>query len=117
MSSTTVTNGYSIAGPETFPVTLSGYLNVHNDAGSNTYFQLDYAIKVNETSLNFFCGAAGGSTENASYYGVDEVAVINIGVTSVRNIKVSDSFTLPFTVSITVNPKEEKSYLQTAISF
>lgn len=113
----TIEIGISITGQESFPVTLSGYLNVYNDAGSNTYFQLDYPVTVNETNLNFFCGAAGGSKDNAGYYGVEEFAVINFGVTAVREIKVSESFSLPFTVSLIVNPSAEILYLLTGISF
>lgn len=113
----TIEIGFSITGQESFPITFTGYLNVHNDAGSNTYFQLDYPVTVNETNLNFFFGAAGGSKDNAGYYGTDKFAVINLGVTVVREIKVSESFSLPFTVSLIVNPRAEISYLQTGISF
>lgn len=113
----TIEVGLSITGGSSFPVTLSGYLNVYNDAGSNTYFQLDYPFSADVTSLNFFCGAAGGSTKNAGYYGTDELAVINVGVSAVRDLKVSETLTLPLTVSLIVNPKAELTYLQTGISF
>jgi len=113
----TMEMGMSITGPESFPVTLSGYLNVYNDAGTNTYFQLDYPVTVNETNLSFFCGVAGGSEDNPDYYGADELAAINLGVTAVREIKVSESFSLPLTISLIVNPKAEISYLQTGVSF
>ena len=113
----TIELGLSFTGPETFPITLSGYMNVHNDAGDNTYFQLDYPLAVNGTDLNFFCGAAGGSEDNPDYYGTDEFAVINVGVTASREMTVSETFSMPLSVSFIVNPEAEISYMLVGISF
>ncbi len=109
--------GASVTGPKTFPVTISGYVNVYNDAGSNTYFQIDCPVTANETSLNFFCGATGGSEDNPGYYGADNFSVINLGVTASREIKMSASFALPLTVQFILNPKAEISHLVVALSF
>ncbi len=109
--------GLSITGPPSFPAVLSGYVNVYNDAGSNAYFQIDYPVVLNETDLTFFCGAAAGSKDNPDYYSADKFSVINVGVTALREIKVSDSFSLPLTVSFIVNPKAEISYLLAGVSF
>lgn len=109
--------GLSVTGPSSFPVTLSGYVNIYNDAGSNTYFQLDYPVAAKETELNFFCGVAGGSKDNPGYYGADDVSVINLGVNAVRAIKVSESFTIPLSVSLIVNPKAEITHLVAGMSF
>ncbi len=109
--------GLSLAGPEAFPVTVAGYVNVYNDAGSNTYFQIDYPVTVNETDLDFFCGVAGGSKDNPGYYGTDNLQAINVGVTASREIMVSESFSMPLNVSFIVNPREEMSYLVVGLSF
>ena len=109
--------GLSITGPESFPVTLSGYVNVYNEPGNNTYFQLEYPLTVGETELGFLCGVAGGSEDNPDYYGTDELAAVNLGVNAVREIKVSESFSLPLTVSLIVNPKEEITHLLVGVSF
>lgn len=109
--------GLSFTGSASFPITLSGYINIYNDAGSNTYFQLDYPITVDQTELTLFCGASGGSKENPAYYGTDKFNVINLGVTAVREIVVSESFSLPLTVSLIVNPREEISHLLVGFSF
>jgi hypothetical protein len=109
--------GLSITGPESFPITLSGYINVYNDKGNNSYFQIDYPVTVNETELGFFCGVAGGSKKNDGYYGTDKLNVINIGVTASRDIEVTESFALPFSVSFIVNPRAEISYLLVGMSF
>ncbi|MBU0984603.1 MAG: hypothetical protein KKA42_12070 [candidate division Zixibacteria bacterium] len=109
--------GLSISGPTSFPVTVSGYVNFYNDAGSNTYFQLNYPVVVNETDLDFFCGAAGGSKDNPDYYGTEDFAIINVGVTATREINMSSSFSLPLTLSFVVNPEAEISHLLVGISF
>jgi hypothetical protein len=113
----TVEIGLSIVGPGSFPITFSGYINVYNEAGNNTYFQLDYPFSVNETELGVFCGLTTGSEDNPDYYGTDELALINLGVSAVRNINISDSFSLPLTVSFILNPKAEISYFIAGISF
>jgi hypothetical protein len=109
--------GLSVTGPESYPVTLSGYVNVYNDAGNSTYFQLDYPLAVDETDLDFFCGASAGSEENPDYYGTSAFAVINLGVTASREIGLSESYSLPLTVSFILNPKAEISHLLVGVSF
>jgi len=108
--------GADIAGTPSFPPTVSGYVNMYNDAGSNTYSQFDYPVTVNETDLNFFCGATGGDTDNPGYYGSDNFAVINTGISATRAVHVSDKLSVPLTVSFIVNPKVEISYLIVGMS-
>lgn len=109
--------GLSVTGPETFPVTLSGYVNVYNDAGNNAYFQADLPVNLNETGLTLFCGAAAGSEDNPDYYGVSKFRAINVGVTAVRDITVSESLTVPLTMSFILNPDAEISHLVVGVSF
>lgn len=109
--------GLSVSGPESFPVTVSGYVNVYNDAGNNTYFQVDYPVTVGETELGFFCGVAGGSKENPGYYGTENLNAVNVGVSAAREIKVSESFSLPMSVSLVLNPREEITHLLVGLTF
>ena len=113
----TVELGVAVTGPETFPLTVSAFVNVHNDAGNNTYFQADYTLTVQSTDLNFFCGASLGSDENPGYYGTDAFAVINLGVTASRTIGDPDGLAVPLSVSFILNPKAEISYLVVGASF
>lgn len=103
--------GLIIGFPEKIPLTLSGFINIYNDAGKNTYFQLDYVKTVNETELDFFIGAAGGSKDNPGYYGTSDFNVINTGIQASREIKISDKFSLPVFVNYTLNPKAGIAYL------
>lgn len=113
----TIELGLSITGPEAFPITISGYVNVYNEEGNSTYFQADYPLTVGNTELGLFCGVAGGSKDNPNYYGTDKLNVINVGVSAIREMKISDEYSLPLSVSFIVNPKAEISYLLAGVSF
>ena len=86
-------------------------MNVYNDAGSNTYFQIDYPTSVAEVPLNFFVGASGGSEENPGYYGTETFNVINVGVKATKSVKISEDYSLPVSVTFLINPRAEISYL------
>lgn len=109
--------GASVTGPESFPVTLSGYVNVHNDDGHNTYFQLDYPATAGDVDLGFFVGLAGGSSENPDYYATENPNVINMGVSATREIEVTNSFSMPLTASSIYNPRTEVFYLVVGVGF
>lgn len=103
--------GAGITGPQSFPIGFYAYMNVYNDAGNNTYFQVDYPVTVGETGLNFFAGAAGGAEDNPGYYGTDDFQVVHLGVTATKKVKISGDFSLPVFVTYSLNPEEEISYL------
>ena len=103
--------GLSFAGNKSFPLNLSGYVNIYNDKGHNAYFQMDYSTTINNYNMNIFIGAASGNKDNPVYYGTDKFDIINIGLRVQREIKITDSFSLPLYVSYVFNPKAEISYL------
>ena len=107
----TVEAGIIFTGPEVFPINVSAYMNVYNDEGHNSYFQIDYSTKLKDIDLDFIVGAAGGSDKNADYYGTDEFDLINLSLSAHKSIEFSDSFSLPFFVTYTANPKTEINYL------
>ena len=113
----TIETGLLLKGPESFPLSLSGFINVYNDAGSNTYFQIDYPTKVAEVPINFFIGASGGSEENPAYYGTETFNVINVGVKAVKSVKITEDYSLPVSVSFLINPRAEISYLVFGLTF
>ena len=113
----TIEAGLIFIGPESLPLTLSGYVNIHNDAGNNTYIQLDYPVNVAETSLNFFVGATGGSTDNPGYYGTESFSVINLGVKASRPVRITEEYSLPVSVAFSINPRTEISYLVFGVTF
>ncbi len=103
--------GLSFTGPEVFPLTVSAFSNVYNDAGNNSYFQADWPISTNGTDMTLFLGATPGSNKNPGWYGSEEFAVINLGMAASREIEMSSSFSLPVSVSYVLNPRAEKSFL------
>ncbi len=109
--------GLSLTGPKSFPMTISGYVGVYNDAGNSTYFQIDYPFTAGETGLTVFFGAAGGNRENPDVYSAGEFAVINVGVSAQRSIKMTDSFSLPLSLAFILNPDAEISYLVAGVKF
>ena len=100
----TIEAGLIIAGQNSFPFSFSGYVNVYNDKGKNAYFQADYATVLNEFAFDLFIGAAKGSSDNPAYYGTDSFAVINTGINVSKEIRITDSFSLPVYCTYIVNP-------------
>lgn len=113
----TIETGLLLRGPNSFPISLSGFINVYNDAGNNTYFQIDYPTSVAEVPLNFFVGASGGSEENPGYYGTQSFNVINVGVKATKSVKITEDYSLPVSITFLINPRTEISYLVFGLTF
>jgi hypothetical protein len=113
----TIETGVLINGPSSFPLNIAGYVNVYNDAGFNTYFQADYLLSVVDVSLDFFIGAAGGSTENPNYYGTEKFNVINIGMKASKSIKITEEYSLPLATTFIINPNTNIAYLVFTLTF
>ena len=112
----TVEVGLSFAGPESLPFTISGFYNVHNDAGNNAYFQVDYSTIISEVPIGLFVGATTGSEENPGYYGTDSFNIINVGLTVSKDIVVTEDFSIPASTSFVYNPKADNIYMVFGIS-
>jgi hypothetical protein len=99
-------------GTETFPISLKFDFGIHNDADNNIYFEAGYNFKVKETNLDLFLGMAKGQ-ERSELYGIenDKVGLINAGVTVSKRIKITDSFSLPVSTQLIVNPYTSKIFL------
>ena len=110
----TIEAGLSYGGPDKFPITLSGYMNVHNDVDNTTYFEASYPFTVQSVSGSVVVGATGGGDNG--FYGPTNFQVINIGLNFSKDIVITDKFSLPISASIIVNPNIEQSYLIVGIS-
>lgn len=98
-------------GPAEFPISVTTNVNVYNDPGYNTYFEVSYPWEVEDANISVFAGVTPGSSKNYNYYFTDEFALVNIGVTVSREIKISESFSLPVSVTWGINPKLDQSHL------
>lgn len=77
-------------------------------AGGDTYFQAGYAF----SSFNLFVGAGNGwHTSNGNFN------VCNIGLGTSKEIVLSDSFSIPVSGQIIVNPEREALYVVIGFSF
>jgi uncharacterized protein (TIGR02001 family) len=76
--------------------------------GGDTYLQLGYTFK----NFNVFLGAGNGWHTSDT-----EFKVCNIGIGATKEIKVTDSFSIPVFGQIVVNPDKEKLYVVVGLTF
>lgn len=105
----TIEVGLSYGGSDTFPLSVSAFMNVYNDDENSVYFELGYSTEVNDVAVDLFVGGTPGS-DNA-FYGTTEFNLINIGVTASKDVKLTESFSLPVFSSYILNPNQEVGYL------
>jgi len=101
----------SFDGVEKFPLILMLGVNVYNDAANSIYTELHYPFKIGETSLSAFVGAG-----NETYTTDGKFAVTNFGLSSSKDVKITDSFNLGISASAIFNPDTEDAYLVFLIS-
>ncbi|MBI9070008.1 MAG: hypothetical protein JEY94_00320 [Melioribacteraceae bacterium] len=106
--------GASFTLSEAFPLSISAYSNVYNDEDNSMYFEVGYSTSVKDVSLDLFAGGTtGGDNE---FYGTADLNIINVGLTVSKEIKITESFSLPVFGSYIINPNLEISYLVLGIS-
>jgi hypothetical protein len=87
----------------------------NGDQRYSTYLELGYPVKINPvTKLDFFLGTVLNNEDSA--YG-DSFGVVHTGASGTRVIKVSDTFSVPVTATLAMNPQKEIGYLIFAIGF
>ncbi|MCU7492247.1 MAG: TorF family putative porin [Bacteroidota bacterium] len=104
-------------GPESFPVTLTADYAAHNDPDKPVYFEASYPVKIKETNLSIFLGAAKGK-DKTSLYGIEDgkIGIVNAGVTVAKDMKITNEFSLPLSTSFVVNPYLSKAFLVFKVS-
>jgi hypothetical protein len=89
---------------------LSGnyiFNSASGSVGDDKYFEAGYQFN----SAKFFVGAGDGWYTNDATF-----QVCNIGITATKTLKISDSFSIPLTGSIIVNPNKEQIFYVVGIS-
>ncbi len=81
--------------------------------GSDVYFELGYSF----TNLDVFVGAGNGWHSTFEDNGDDVFAICNIGVATSKEVKITDSFSLPVFGSVSLNPDRKQFNIVAGISF
>ncbi|PLX07931.1 MAG: hypothetical protein C0598_12770 [Marinilabiliales bacterium] len=81
----------------------------------STYAELGYTYKNINAFIGFNLTNPDTDKGEIGYYG-SKMGVINLGITGSKDIKITDKFSLPVSVSLITNPQAEKVYLVAGIS-
>lgn len=106
--------GVSYSGPAVFPISLSGFVNFHNDPDNSVYLQIGYTFPIGEATLT---PAVGLAPDKSVYYGTEKAAVINVSITAAKSIPITDKFAIPINVSYINNPNLDVSNLVFGLGF
>lgn len=109
--------GYT--GPQSFPLSVSANvmfagadkkLSDATKQAFSTYVELGYAF----SKFNAFLGC---TPDAGMYSSASGFAVVNLGISATRNLKISDKFELPLKTTFVVNPQKEDVHLVFGITF
>lgn len=119
----------AFTGTEKIPLTVMIATNVYgadnrriNSDGTtgniqySTYAEISYAFKY----INVFMGTnltnVNRDNGETGFYG-NYIGVVNLGISATKNIKITNHYSLPLSVSLITNPQAKKIYLVGGISF
>ncbi len=84
----------------------------NGDASGDIYLQADYAIGA----VNLTLGGGNGQYSFEADGEDDKFSISNIGIGTSKEIKITDSFSLPISGSIILNPSTEQFFVVVGIS-
>ena len=98
------------------PAAIQWFTNFAGNDGYNkdgkraysSYVELSAPFKLASVDWSATVGAVPYATD---FYGVDGFAVTNVSLKATKDIKVTDSFSIPVFVQVAANPSTEKAYL------
>jgi hypothetical protein len=119
----------SYNGTDDFPLTFLIATNVYGadakrlDTAANvlgnqfsTYAELNYAFDNVEVFAGFNLTKPNAKNGESGYYG-SKMGFVNIGATFSKEIKITNDFSLPASISLITNPMTEKVFLVFGFSF
>ncbi len=118
----------SFNGTEKVPLSLMVATNFYGDDARkvndkiqySTYIELKYSRSIGPTDFDLFIGGTPNKPDRdkgeTGYYGPYE-GIINVGLTAVRKIAITDKFDLPLTVSLITNPQLQNIFIVAGFSF
>lgn len=84
-------------------------LDSNGDQAYSTYAEISYGTTIGSADFGIFAGAV--FMDDAGYYLTSGSGLINLGISAAKEIKITDSFSLPVNAALTVNPDAENVYL------
>lgn len=109
----------SFNGTKNFPISIILATNfagaikyVENESEKkaySTYIEVSYSKKVVNIVYSLFAGAVFGDYNN--YYLTDGSGFINLGLSAIKEIKITENYNLPINAALTFNPEQENIYL------
>jgi hypothetical protein len=103
-----IEGGVGYSGPESFPISLTGYFNFYNDPDNSAYIQVGYPFTIEDATLSL---DAGFVPAKSAYYLTDKAALLNLSITAAKSITITDKFSIPINVAYIINPNQDISYL------
>mgnify|MGYP001190131534 CR=1 FL=1 len=82
----------------------------------STYAEASYAFKYLDVFAGVNLTGADTSIGESGFYG-DNPGVVNLGLSTTKEIQISEKYSLPLSISLITNPQAEKIYLVAGISF
>lgn len=86
------------------------------DIQFSTYAEIGYSFKYLDMFAGFNILAPDLDRGESGYYG-NYTGFVNLGITHTKNIKITENFTLPLSVSLIFNPQTEKIFMVAGFSF
>lgn len=98
----------SYSAPGSFPVTIYLALMAHNDPDNSLYLEGSLPLEVGGTALSATFGLVVGES---AFYSVESTSVVNMSLSAEKELKITDSFSLPVFASYILNPTHERTFL------
>ena len=83
-------------------------VNKNGDRAYSSYFEVSAPFKLATCDWS---ATAGAVPHRTTYYGTNGFAVVNLSLRATKDIKVTDSFSIPVFGEIAANPCSQKAYL------
>jgi Bacterial protein of unknown function (Gcw_chp) len=102
-------------GTESFPLSVSANIFFHNDVDNSMYIQLDYPFTVEDVDMGVTVAFV---PQESAFYRTSAFGFVNLGLSATRELKITDSFSLPVSVAYIVNPTPDaaRSFLVFGVS-
>ncbi|MBN1991050.1 MAG: hypothetical protein JW783_16740 [Bacteroidales bacterium] len=86
--------------------------NVDGDNNYSTYFEIAYPVKIAGQEVNLFLG---GTPAEGLYH--TEAGIVNVGFSTSKSLKITDSFELPVKGTFAVNPAAKDVFFVIGLTF